>query len=153
MPSGRGPITTGTRVSATALGTKLCFPKSYDDKLRYLGVEVVVENRTQEPLVVSDASATLLDDTGRRYSRQRFSGEGVYTPKNDCYPDLQSSGLGASVLKPGEKQRGFIHDFPVPADARGFKVRFEVFTEKEWHSPANEAQPETLEVVVGDGPN
>ena len=150
IPAVKGGTASGTRAKVTALGLKYCFPSSYDPKLRYVGVEVRIDNLTRTSLVVSDTSALLLDGTGQRFSRQRFSGEGLYTPRNDCYPDLQPFLGQASTLRPGETQRGWIHDFPVPPGARGFRVRFEIFTESEWRGPADQARPEQLEVVVGD---
>jgi hypothetical protein len=148
-----GGSASSARVTARVLGLRLCFPSGYDKAKRYLGVEVEVVNRSAGGIVVSSSSALLLDSDGRSYPMKRFSGEGLYTPPNECGPDLvPAHGVMhiTRVLKPGEKQRGFVHDFPVVPGARGFRVTIETFTETEWKGAASAARPETIEIPVGD---
>lgn len=149
----RGGSSTTPRLTARVVGLRACYPLGYEEGRRYIGVEIEIENHAATPIVISSTEALIIDGAGRRFARQRFSGEGLYTPRNECWPDLEPGPVVGAVrrpLAPGEKQRGFVHDFPLAPGAQGLRLQLETFTEAEWKGPAFEARPELFEVRIGE---
>ena len=147
-PEADPPWLTRARYRLRVTGVKLCFPPTYEDGFRFVGVEVLFENKTDERLVLTGSQiggAELEDAEAFRYKAFRFSGEGTFTPKNVCYPDI-----GGGEAEAGERRRGWFAYFKVPQESQLTKIHLSVYRHKEWTGPAAEAHPDLIVVEVGN---
>jgi hypothetical protein len=102
---------TGADYQLTVTDVRVCYD---DGNQRYVGVEVLIKNRSQLTLHAG-GHADIADAEGYRYPGENVE-LGAQSP---CKPTISYEDV-----KPGDKLRGWLYFFRVPPKAKGIELRY-----------------------------
>jgi hypothetical protein len=100
-------------IQVTVTDVKPCSERTSDGRM-HLGVELLVENRSDKPIVLPWAGE--VEDADHYHYRL----SSIYDSTGPCNPILTSQ----KPLAPGEKQRGWLNAFDVPVGASAWKLHY-----------------------------